>query len=421
VRILFLSHYFPPEVNAPAGRTFEHCRAWARAGHDVFVLTNVPNHPAGRVFPGYENRLGQSEQVAGIKVFRQWTLLAANRGVFRRSLSYFFYLLIATIVAPWLPRVDVVVSTSPQFFCGLAGYFVSRLKGVPWVLEIRDLWPESIVAVGAVRRSLSLRWLAALARFAYRRADRIVCVTDAFREAIAGEGIDRDKIAVIKNGVDLDFFAPDRAAASRPEIPGLPDTRGKFVVSYVGTHGMAHGLDTVLEAAELLRDSPDVVFLLVGDGAERDRLLRKRDMMRLDNVIMLGQQPKALMPALWAVTDVSMVLLRDQPLFRTVIPSKIFESMAMRRPIILGVRGESEELLGLSGAGVAIAPESALQLAAAVRRLHDDPMLREGMGMKGRAFVEENFDRQVLAGRFEALLLLVAAAHQKAVVRRTDS
>ncbi|MEO8225474.1 MAG: glycosyltransferase, partial [Gammaproteobacteria bacterium] len=152
MRILFLSHYFPPEVNAPASRTFEHCRAWARSGHEVSVVTNVPNHPAGRIYPGYRNALAQTETVAGIKVYRLWTFLAANRGVFRRSLGYFSYLAMAIVAAPFLPRVDVVVSTSPQFFCGLAGYFVSRIKRVPWVLEIRDLWPESIVAVGAVRR-----------------------------------------------------------------------------------------------------------------------------------------------------------------------------------------------------------------------------------------------------------------------------
>ena len=171
MRILFLSHYFPPEVNAPASRTFEHCRVWAQTGHEAFVVTNVPNHPAGKIYPGYRNALAQSETVADIKVYRLLTFLAANRGIVRRSFSYFFYLVMSVLAAPFLPRVDVVVSTSPQFFCGLAGYFVSRIKRVPWVLEIRDLWPESIMAVGAVSRSLTLRWLVWLANFAYRKAD----------------------------------------------------------------------------------------------------------------------------------------------------------------------------------------------------------------------------------------------------------
>jgi len=416
VRILFLTHYFPPEVNAPASRTFEHCRAWARDGHEVCVATNVPNHPAGRIYPGYRNALAQTETVSGIKVYRLWTFLAANRGVLRRSLGYFSYLAMVVLAAPFLPRTDIVVSTSPQFFCGLAGYVVSRLKRVPWVLEIRDLWPESIVAVGAVQRSLMLRWLVWLANFAYRKADRIVCVTDSFKEAIVAEGIDPSKIEVIKNGVDLQFFSPERSVGPEAaRIPGLENTQGKFVISYVGTHGMAHGLDSVLAAAELVRDLPDVLFLLVGDGAERDHLVKQRDMMRLDNVVMLEQQPKTRMPAVWAVTDVSLVVLKDQPLFRTVIPSKIFESMAMMKPVILGVRGESAELLAESGAGIAVPPENPAQLARAVRRLYADVDERRAMGVAGRRFVEERFDRQVLAARYAALLgRLVAARNGQA-------
>ncbi|MCL4779478.1 MAG: glycosyltransferase family 4 protein [Gammaproteobacteria bacterium] len=410
MRILFLSHYFPPEVNAPASRTFEHCRAWVRSGHEAFVVTNVPNHPAGKIYPGYRNALAQSETVADIKVYRLLTLLAANRGIVRRSFSYFFYLVMSVLAAPFLPRVDVVVSTSPQFFCGLAGYFVSRINRVPWVLEIRDLWPESIMAVGAVSRSFTLRWLVWLANFAYRKADRVLCVTDSFKAAIMAEGIPGEKIEVIKNGVDLEFFSPERSLGPEAgRIPGLENTQGKFVLSYVGTHGMAHGLDTVLKAAELLRDEPDVLFLLVGDGAERGNLLKQRDIMRLDNVVFLDQQPKTRMPAVWAVTDVSLVVLKDQPLFRTVIPSKIFESMAMMKPVILGVRGESESLLEESGAGICIPPESPAQLARAVRRLYTDPDERRNMGLAGRSFVEQNFDRKVLAARYVELLGSVVA------------
>jgi glycosyltransferase involved in cell wall biosynthesis len=414
VRILFLSHYFPPEVNAPASRTFEHCRVWARAGHEVYVATNVPNHPAGQLYPGYRNALAQSETVAGIRVYRLLTFLAANQGVVRRSVGYFFYMAMVVLASPFMPRVDIVVSTSPQFFCGLAGYFVSRIKRVPWVLEIRDLWPESIVAVGAVRRSRLLRLLVGLTRFAYRKADRIVCVTDSFKEAIVAEGIPAAKIEVIKNGVDLEFFSPGRSVGPEAaRIPGLENTQGKFVLSYVGTHGMAHGLDTVLQAAELVRDLPDVLFLLVGDGAERSHLVKQRDMMRLDNVVMLDQQPKTRMPAIWAVTAVSLVVLKDRPLFRTVIPSKIFESMAMQKPIILGVRGESEALLKESGAGLCVQPESAVQLARAVRRLHADADERRAMGIAGRQFVEQRFDRRVLAARYADLMAGLVAQQAK--------
>lgn len=410
MRILFLSHYFPPEVNAPASRTFEHCRVWAEKGHDVAVVTCVPNHPAGRIYPGYRNGIVQSESVAGIRVYRLLTYLAANEGFTRRTLNYFLYMLMCILAAPFLPRRDIVVSTSPQFFCGLAGYFVSRIKRVPWVLEIRDLWPESIVAVGAMGKSPTIRVLEWVAVFAYRKADKIVCVTDAFKDHIVERGIDAEKVVVIKNGVDLNFFSPQRGHSDDAKLPGL---KNKFVVSYVGTHGMAHGLDTILEAAELLRDQSDVIFLLVGDGAERQRLLNKREMMRLPNVVMIEQQPKDRMPDIWSATAVSLVLLRNQPLFRTVIPSKIFESLGMAKPVILGVRGESQRLIEESGAGICITPESAPQLAAAVRRLRHDGAARRAMGAAGRAYVERHFDRRVLAQRFEELLKGVVETRRK--------
>jgi glycosyltransferase involved in cell wall biosynthesis len=419
VKILFLTHYFPPEVNAPASRTFEHCRIWVRNGHEVAVLTNVPNHPAGKVYAGYRNTLYQNETMSGIRVYRLLTFLAANRGVVKRSINYFFYLVMAILVAPFLPRAQVVVSTSPQFFCGLAGYFVSRIHRAPWVLEIRDLWPESIITVGAMRPSLPVRLLVKLVNFAYRKADRIVCVTDSFRNTLIAEGVPASKIEVIKNGVDLEFFEPAQAEGTDlSQIPELAALKGRFVAAYVGTHGMAHGLGTILEAAELLRDLPDVVLLMVGDGAEREALLRKRDEMQLNNVVMLEQQPKSRMPALWAITSVSLVLLKDQPLFRTVIPSKIFESLGMMKPVILGVRGESQELMEASGAGICIQPENALQLAQAIRQLHDDPDQLHRMGLAGRQFVEANFDRQVLAGRYEALLTAVVNDAGRATVDR---
>lgn len=401
MRILFLTHYFPPEVNAPASRTFEHCRAWARAGHEVTVVTCVPNHPAGKIYPGYRNGWHQREMREGIKVHRVLTIVSANEGFLLRTLNYFFYLVMAGVIAPFLPKADVVISTSPQFFCGLAGYLVSRLKRAPWVLEIRDLWPESIVAVGAMKKSALIRFLERLEAFAYRKADHIVSVTDSFRAHIVARGGSPDRLTVIKNGVDLGFYSPDASDGGLAQELGVA---GKFVAAYVGTHGMAHGLDTILHAAELTRGRSDIIWLLAGDGAERENMVRQRDEMRLENVLILGQQPKERMPQIWALTGASLVLLRNQPLFLSVIPSKIFESLAMKRPVILGVRGESAALVSASGGGICITPESAAELAEAVQRLADDPVYRARLGDAGRAYVEANFDRRTLAARFESLL-----------------
>lgn len=406
MRILFLTHYFPPEVNAPASRTFEHCREWVRAGHAVTVVTCAPNHPNGLLYPGYRNRLWQRESIDGIEVVRLWTYLAPNEGFLRRTLNYLSYLVAATLAAPWLSRSDIVVSTSPQFFCGLAGYLVSRIKRSPWVLEIRDLWPESIIAVGAMRHARVIAALQWLERFAYRKADALVSVTDSFVDHFARLGVDTAKAVVIKNGVDLARFSdPVKDEALLREL-GLG---GRFVAAYFGTHGMAHHLETVLDAARLVQDDPRIAFLLAGGGAERARLVAMKNERGLDNVVMLDQQPKDRMPALWGAIDASLVLLKKSDLFRTVIPSKIFEAMAMRRPIILGVEGESRRLVEEAGAGITIEPENAAELARAVRHLVADPDLRASLADSGRSFVEARFDRRRLAGIYVAHLEQVAA------------
>jgi glycosyltransferase involved in cell wall biosynthesis len=407
VNIVFLSHYFPPEVNAPASRTYEHCREWAKAGHDVTVVTCAPNHPAGRIYAGYRNLPWQVECIDGIRTVRLWTFLAANEGVSRRIANHLSYMLVAVLAIPFLPRPDVVVSTSPQLFCGLAGYVVSRARRVPWVLEIRDLWPESIVAVGALRRGWAIRLFERIEAWAYRKADRIVPVTDSFQQHIEERGAAADKITVVKNGVDLERFSRPRKDQGLARELGL---EGKFTAAYFGTHGMAHALDSVLRAAELLRDDPRIVFLLVGDGAERRRLQAMKERLGLTNVVMLEQQPKERMPALWGVTDVALVLLRKTSLFRTVIPSKIFEAMGAGRPIVLGVEGETRDIIERAGCGIPIEPESPQGLAAAVRHLAERPELAREMGAKGLACVEREYDRRVLAARFADVLAELVSA-----------
>ncbi len=408
MRILFLSHYFPPEVNAPASRTYEHCKQWVKEGHDVTVVTCAPNHPQGIIYEGYKNRLFQREEKDGIKVIRLWTYVTANEGFIKRTLNYLSYMFAVIFAIPFLPKTDVVLSTSPQFFNGLAGYVVSRLKRVPWVLEIRDLWPESILAVGALKNKTIISILEYLEVFAYRKADRIIPVTDSFKEYMINKGIDESKIEVIKNGVDLDFYQPISTSTKRV-LSILHDNKkldltGKFVASYVGTHGMAHHLETILEAADILKDQPDIVFLLVGQGAERKRLLALKEELQLKNVIMLEQQPKDMMPLIWQVSDVSLVLLKKSDLFKSVIPSKIFETMAMKIPVVLGVTGESETIIENAKSGVCIESENSHQLADTVLKLFRDKELTTKFGDNGRKYVAEYFDRKVLASQYLALL-----------------
>ncbi|WP_337846534.1 glycosyltransferase family 4 protein [Sphingomonas sp.] len=394
MRITVLNHYYSPEVNAPASRWSEMARAWVRAGHEVTVVTCAPNHPAGQLYPGYRNRLFQRETIDGVEVIRLWTFLAANEGFLPRIANYVSYLASVALQRWRLPPADVVISTSPQFFCGLAGRLL-RSRRRPWVLEIRDLWPESIIAVGAMKRSALIRALERIEAYAYRKADLVVAVTDSFVAHIRARR-PAGPIAVVKNGVDLSLFtpaAPDAIAAFRA-AHGL---EGKFVAAYVGTHGMAHGLDAVIDAAERLRDRSDIAFLMVGAGAEKERLTAEAARRGLSNIVMLGQQPKAMMPVIWCASDAALVLLRGLDTFKSVIPSKMFEAMALRIPMVLGVEGEARALMEAGGAGIAITPESGAELAAAVEQLASDPALAARLGASGRAHVEAEFDREKLA------------------------
>lgn len=413
MKILFLTDNFPPETNAPATRTFEHTRSWVAAGHHVTVLANVPNFPTGKVFPGYRNRLWQRETMDGIDVVRVWTYVTANEGILRRSLDYFSFAVSGVIGGLFLARPDVVVATSPQIFTALAGCILAWIRRRPFVFELRDLWPDSIVAVGAMRDGPVLRMLRRLEYGLYRRAAKIVSVTHAFKRVLAGNGIPQDRIAVIRNGVDLKAFVPGPKPVELARRLGL---EGKFIAAYVGTIGMAHGLDTLLSAAERLRDRRALAIVVVGTGAERARLEEGAGRRGLDNVTFVGPVDKESVKQYWRLCDVALVLLRDVSLFLHVIPSKMFEAMGTGRPIILGVRGESAELLEEAGAGIAVPPENAQALAEAIAELMDNPVHCRDLGAAGRAFVEKKFDRRRLA--LEMLRVLEEAALRQTEERK---
>lgn len=407
MRILYLSQYYPPEPGAPAARVSELSRAWVRAGHEVTVLTGMPNHPTGVIPPEYRGRALVRETVDGVHVVRTWLYAAANKGRVRRSLAYVSY---SASAALWgqlhVGRADVVLATSPQLLCACAGRVVAAAQRRPFVFEVRDLWPESIVAVGALpARHPVVRALEVVEEGLYRAADAIVVVTDAFRARLVERGVPAAKIHVVKNGVDLRRFVPaSRDTALRASL-GWKD---RFLVGYVGTHGMAHGLDAVLEVAKRLRARGDVGFLFVGEGAERARLEKRARDEGIDDVRFLGSLPRERMPEVYATLDVALVPLRKTELFTTVIPSKIFEIAAMARPIVLSVDGEARAIVEASGGGVFVPPEDVDATAAALERLAGDEALRAQMGARGREFVVREFDRDAIAARYLDLLARVA-------------
>ncbi len=403
MRIAFFTHYFPPEGNAPASRVYEMCRRWAGNGHAVSVVTGIPNVPNGVPYTGYTNRLSQHETMAGIHVHRVWTYLAPNKGTVRRILNYLSFMISASVAGLSGGRPDVVVATSPQFFCGWAGVIVSRLRRVPFVLEIRDIWPESIVSVGAMKKGLATRFLEWMERKMYAAARHIITVGDGYKSQLTAKGIPADKITVITNGVDRDMFRPREPDAELKKQYGL---EGSFVCSYIGTIGMACGLDVVLRAARILKDRSrhDIRFLLVGDGALRETLEKKARSESLDNVIFAGLQPKHMVPAFLSVSDASLIHLAKKELFESVFPSKLLESFATAKPIILGVRGYAAHLLQAANAGICIEPESEKELAAAVERLASDRNLAARFGLAGYGYVAAHFNLDELAANYVTLL-----------------
>ena len=408
MRILFFSHYYPPEGNAPAARTHAHCRRWAAAGHEVTVVTCVPNHPRGVVYPGYRNRLHQVEELNGVRVVRLGTFLAANAGVFRRVASWLSYLAAAVLYGLLARRCDVVLATSPQFFCAWAGVLVATVRRRPLLLEIRDLWPASITAVGAIRARPVLWALEVLERGAYAAAAHVVTVGDGYRRELIARGVAPERVSVVTNGVDPELFhsrPPNRALAARLGVTG------RFVVAWCGTVGMAHGLEVVLRAAARLRDRgrPDIVFLLVGDGARLDALRDAAARQGLDNVVFAGRLDRAEIPEVLSFADACLVHLRAVPLFTTVMPSKIFEAAAMGRPLVLGVGGFARRFVEDAGCGLCIEPENDGELVEAVLRLAGHPELRRRLGEAGRATVHGAFDRDRLASRYLELIQRFAA------------
>jgi glycosyltransferase involved in cell wall biosynthesis len=394
LHILYLCQYFPPEMGAPAARAYEFSRRWVEAGHRVTVICGIPNHPTGTVYEGYRVRWRTVDRVEGIDVHRMWVYVTANAGMLRRSINYLSFGITAVLGALRLREVDVCIASSPQFFVGLAGVLLRMLRRFPLMLEIRDLWPDSIEAVEAAGEGLLLRVLRRVERFMYRRADRISVVSPAFRDHIEACGVAPERIVTIPNGVSTRLFA----AAQEERRSVLAAFEGTFIVAYIGTHGMAHALETAIDAARLLRGESDIHLLFVGEGARKEALRGyARD---LDNVTFFDRMPRESVAQLLREIDVALVLLRDTALFRTVIPSKMFEIMGSARPIILGVEGEARRILEEADAGIAIPPENAEALAAAILRLRDDAALRERFGRNAYRYVRENYDLDLLARKY---------------------
>lgn len=391
MRILFLSDNFPPEVNAPASRTFDHCREWVKAGAEVTVVTCAPNFPQGKVYPGYKNKLWQTEMMDGIRVVRVWTYMVPNKGFIKRTLDYISFSVTGFLAALFV-KTDVIVATSPQFFTALAGRTLAWWKRRPWVMEVRDLWPESIKTVGAMNDSVFIRYFEWQEKRCYRSAKKIVVVTDSFKRTLTSRGIDPAKIEVVKNGVNKALFTPRPKDEALKAQLGLA---GKTVIGYIGTHGMAHKLDFILQSAKKLEDNPNLHFLLIGGGAMKDSLLKLKDELGCTNVTMLDSVMKEEVARYISILDVCLINLKKSPLFTTVIPSKIFENAGMGIPILMGVEGEAEDIISQYGAGLCFEPENFDDFKQKLTALLEPATYAKCK--EGCRNLADNFDRKLLA------------------------
>jgi len=394
-------------MGAPAARAAELSRLWASEGHEVSVLTGFPNHPTGVVPPAYRKNMRhmvKREYLDGVDVIRTWLLPLPNRRAYERALNYSSFFLSAAMTGSFLQRPDVVIATSPQLLVGLAGWWISRVKNVPFVFEVRDLWPESLTAVGAGNPNSTLhRTLARIADFLYRKADHIVVVTSAFKTyLIKNYQVLPEKISVIENGVNTRLFYPQ---APNHDIRQHLGAKGKFVVSYIGTIGMAHGLETVLDAARLLQDrDADIAFMLVGEGAEKQTLMARAQSLGLKNLRFFDQQERERIPSFICASDACLVMLKKAELFKTVLPTKLLEFMSCGRPVILGVDGEARRIMDEAGAGLFVEPQNAVELAEKIIELSTHPALCELLGRNGRAHIVRHFSRQQTAAHYVDVL-----------------
>lgn len=376
-------------------------------GHEVTVLTGFPNHPTGIVPEEWRSRLRRlhyTETVDGVRVVRTWLWPLPNRKAHERIRNYASFCISAAVSGLALSKPDVMIATSPQLLCALAGWWLACWKRVPFVFEVRDLWPESLAAVGAGNEgSLLHHTLGAIAGFLYRRASRIVVVSPAFKDHLMRYwDVPAAKISTVENGVETDLFRADPAAAEVRKQLKLED---RLLICYIGTMGNAHGLKTLIATAEELQSAmPRATFLLIGEGAEKQRIVELAAARGLNNFLFLGQQPREQIPAYVSAADLCLVMLKKTELFKTVIPTKLLEYMACERPVIVAVDGQARQIVEEAAAGLFVEPEDSKALSEAVLALASDPEQRRQMGISGRQYIVSRLSRERTARDYISVL-----------------
>lgn len=392
MKIAVLTQYYPPETGAPQARLSALAERLAERGHEVTVLTAMPNYPAGRIYPGYSG-LWRREMSGSIRIIRT-AIYPTKRLGLRRLASYFSFVLSSTVFgAGLLPRVDILLTESPPLFSGIAGYLLSRFKGARWIFNVSDLWPDSAVRLGAVKPGWTLQMASALEAFCYRNA---WLVTGQSREILANIQARFPQVATwhLSNGVTPELFSPEKRSAEARRLLG-----GEEVIAlYAGLHGIAQGLDQVLEAAGRLRDLGSVRIVLLGEGPEKARLAATAREHGLTNVSFLDAVPRDAVPALLSSADIILAPLKRY--LPGAVPSKIYEAMAVGLPVVLSGEGEAAEIVNRTQCGLVVPPGDAERLASAIRNLAEHQALRRRLGAAGLHSAQSEFNRRAILDRF---------------------
>ena len=403
MKILFLTQYCPPEVGAPQNRIFEFAKQLKKFGHEVTILTAMPNYPKGEIFDGYKGKKVVKEEIDGIKIVRTSIYATKDKSFVKRLRNYLSFTFSSVFTgSKYIDNQDFIITESPPLFLGWSGYVLSKRKKAKFIFNISDLWPESAVKLDVLHNKLLINASTWLEEFCYKKAHAVTGQTKGIVDNIVNRGFDKNKVHLITNGVDTEFFKKENRDEKLREEWGL---NGKFAVCYAGIHGLAQGLEVIINAAELLKEEQDIQFVFIGDGPEKSKLIDMVKEKKLTNVSFQPVQLKPNMPRIIASMEATVVPLKKLDLFKGALPSKMFEALASELPIVLAVEGEAEKLINEANAGITVEPENAKEIANAVLKLYKDKELKNSLGKNGREYVIQNYSRQSITRKLETILL----------------
>jgi glycosyltransferase involved in cell wall biosynthesis len=404
MRILYLSQYFPPEAGATQTRAYEMAHNWVLLGHSVTMLTEFPNHPSGVIPPQYKGKFIERTVMDGIEIIRVSVKASPVKNFRNRMLFYLSYMFNAILAGIFLAheRYHLLYASSPPLFVGGAAFVLSYIKHLPLIFEVRDLWPESAVAIGELSNPRVISLATKLEEMCYHGAKLVVVVTQGIYNRLLQRGISPEKLIVVRNGANIDMFTYIKSERERIRREmGLED---KFIAIYAGIHGLAQGLETIIDTARVLQGNPRIHFLLVGDGPKKQEILALAKDNNLLNLTFVPEKPRELMPAYLSASDIALVPLRKAEIFKGAFPSKIFDAWACERPVLVSIDGEARQVVEAVNGGVYIAPEDTQAMAETLINLLDSPKELDAMGKNGREYTLQNHSRKVLAEKLISYL-----------------